>query len=169
VVLSNSETTLPSSLVNKVFDLFLGAPARDWSAEFLAQSKATRETRKDNAQKLEAERVQNTRPSLPLERYAGSYAGVMYGEAKITEENGKLVLRLVRSPNFVGDLEHWQYDTFRVKWRSSIVYPFPRGFVTFTLDARGRVDEMKIDVPNPDFDFKELEFKRAQESAGASR
>jgi hypothetical protein len=89
----------------------------------------------------------------------------MYGEAKVVEENGRLVLRLAHSPNFVGDLEHWQYDTFRVKWREGIVYPFPKGFVTFTLNARGQVDEMKIDVPNPDFDFKELEFKRAEDSA----
>ncbi len=164
VVLSNSETVLPSSLVNRVFDLYLGVPLRDWSAEFLAQRKASMEARKDDEKKLEAARAKNTQPSLPLERYAGSYAGEMYGEAKIMEENGKLVLRLIPSPNFVGDLEHWQYDTFRVKWRSSIVYPFPKGFVTFTLNARGQVDEMKIDVPNPDFDFKELEFKRAQES-----
>ena len=164
VVLSNSETVLPSSLVNRVFDLFLGVPFRDWSAEFLAQRKATREARKDDEKKLEAERAKNTQPSLPLERYAGSYTGQMYGEAQVTEENGRLVLRLVHSPNFVGDLEHWQYDTFRVKWREGIVYPFPKGFVTFTLNARGHVDEMKIDVPNPDFDFKELEFKRTQDS-----
>ena len=165
VVLSNSETVLPSSLVNRVFDLFLGVPRRDWSAEFLAQRMAAREAGKDNEQKLENERAKNTQPSLPLARYGGSYAGEMYGEAKIIEENGKLVLRLIPSPNFVGDLEHWHYDTFRVKWRSSIVYPFPKGFVTFTLNARGQINEMKLDVPNPDFDFKELEFKRAPDSA----
>ncbi len=55
---------------------------------------------------------------------------------------------------------YWHFDTFRVKWRDSIVYPFTRGFVTFTLNAQGKIDEMKVDVPNPDFNFKELEFKR---------
>jgi hypothetical protein len=64
-------------------------------------------------------------------------------------------------------LEHWQYDTFRVKWREGISYPFPKGSVTFTLYAQGKVDEMKIDVPNPDFDFKELEFKRVHQSQAA--
>jgi CubicO group peptidase (beta-lactamase class C family) len=165
VILSNSETALPSILMNKVFDVFLGVPRRDWSAELLARTKAAKEAGADEEKKLEAERAKNTKPSLPLEKYAGSYTGQMYGEAKVTEENGKLVIRLVHSPNFVGDLEHWQYDTFRIKWRESVVYPFPKGFVTFTLNARGQVDEMKIDVPNPDFDFKELEFKRAQDSA----
>jgi hypothetical protein len=32
------------------------------------------------------------------------------------------------------------------------------------IDSQGRVSEMKIDVPNPDFDFTELEFKRVPES-----
>jgi len=84
----------------------------------------------------------------------------------VTEENGQLVLRLTPAPNFVGDLEHWQYDTFRVKWRDSVSYPFPRGFVTFVLNAQGQIAEMKIDVPNPDFDFKELELKRTAAVAG---
>lgn len=74
------------------------------------------------------------------------------------------MLRFSPAPNFVGDLEHWHYDTFRVKWRDQIVYPFPKGFVTFTLDAQGAVGEMKIDLSNPDFNFDELEFKRVPES-----
>ena len=46
-------------------------------------------------------------------------------------------------------------------------YPFPRGWVTFTLDPQGKVSEMKLDVPNPDFDFKELELKRAASARAA--
>jgi hypothetical protein len=89
----------------------------------------------------------------------------MYGEARVSVDEGRLVLRLAPAANFVGDLEHWHYDTFRIKWRESVSYPFPRGFVTFILGARGQVDEMKIDVPNPDFDFTELEFKRRPDAA----
>ena len=70
------------------------------------------------------------------------------------------------APNFVGDLEHWHFDTFRIKWRASIVYTFPKGFVTFTLNRQGKVDEIKIDVPNPDFEFKELELKRVTDGLG---
>jgi CubicO group peptidase (beta-lactamase class C family) len=168
VVLTNSETPLASLMVNKVFDVFLGVPKRDWSAEFLERTKAAKETAAAEEKKIEAERVPNTKPSLSLEKYVGSYTGEMFGEAKIELENGKLVIRLIPSPNFVGDLEHWQYDTFRVKWRASVVYPFPKGFVTFILNARAQVDEMKLDVPNPDFDFKELEFKRRQAATASA-
>jgi len=55
-----------------------------------------------------------------------------------------------------------------VQWRESVVYPFPKGFVTFTLDAHGQVAEMKLDDPNPDFDFTELEFKRRSEEKQTS-
>jgi hypothetical protein len=46
-------------------------------------------------------------------------------------------------------------------------YPFPRGSVTFTLNARGEVEKMMIDCPNPDFDFKELDFSRVAEAKAA--
>jgi CubicO group peptidase (beta-lactamase class C family) len=160
VVLTNSETPLQAFLYYKVFDVFTGAPARDWSAEYAARVKAAREREEAEAGKLEAARVAGTRPSLPLAAYAGAYGGQMYGDASVTEENGRLVVRLLPSPAYVGDLEHWHFDTFRIKWRESVVYPYPRGWVTFQLDPHGKVSEMKIDVPNPDFDFKELEFKR---------
>jgi len=150
-------------VIDKIFDVFLGVPKRDWSAEGLAREKLGREAAKAEAQQLENSRASNTKPSLPLAAYTGTYTGAMYGDAKVTEENGTLVVRLMASPNFVGDIEHWHFDTFSVKWRGSIVYPFGRGFVSFVIDPKAKVAEMKIDVPNPDFDFKELEFKRVPE------
>jgi len=91
------------------------------------------------AKKVEDERVKGTKPSLPLEQYAGAYADEMYGEATVTEAEGKLVFRY--SPAFTGELEHWNYDTFRVKWANPTV---PEGLVTFTLNAQGKVEEIKV-------------------------
>ena len=162
VVLTNSETSLSTVLVNKTVDIFLGLPERDWSGEYLARAKLNEEANRAAAKKVEDSRIADTKPSLPLSAYAGTYTGSLYGDAKVTEENGKLVLQFAPSPLFAGDLEHWNFDTFRVKWRDTIVYPFPKGFVTFSLNPQGKVEEMKIDVPNPDFDFKELEFRRNQ-------
>ena len=164
VVLTNSETPLQAFLYYKIFDVFTGAPARDWSADYMARVRAARERDEAETKKVEAARVADTKPSLPLSAYAGAYGGPMYGDAKVTEENGRLVVRLLPSPAYVGDLEHWHFDTFRIKWRESVVYPYPRGWVTFHLDHQGKVSEMKIDVPNPDFDFKELEFKRSPDA-----
>ena len=162
VVLTNSETPLSSIIANKVIDQFLGVPERDWSRDFMARSGESAAAARAAAKKIEDARVPNTKTSLPLAAYAGTYTGAMYGDAKVTLEDGKLVLRLVPSQFFVGDLEHWHFDIFRIKWRDSVVYPFPKGFVMFTLNPKAEVDEMKLDVPNPDFDFKELELKRVR-------
>jgi CubicO group peptidase (beta-lactamase class C family) len=71
VVLTNSETPLASLLVNKVFDVFLGVPKRDWSAEALERAKKAKEAAEAEEAKVEAARVKDTKPSLALERYAG--------------------------------------------------------------------------------------------------
>jgi hypothetical protein len=53
-----------------------------------------------------------------------------------------------------GDLEHWQYDTFRSIWRQR---DQGKTLVTFGLDVDGKVDEMKV---------QELaEFKRKPETS----
>ncbi len=162
VVLTNSETGVNTIVQNKIFDVFLDAPKRDWSAERLERSKQTKIKQAEEDAKLVAARVANTKSSLSLKDYAGSYVDQLYGNATVAEENGKLVLRFVQSPNFVADLEHWHYDTFQIKWRPSVAYNFPRGLVTFTIDKMGKTDEMKIDQPNNDFWFYELEFHRSK-------
>lgn len=160
VVLTNSETQVNVVMQNKIFDVFLGVPKRDWSAEYLARVTAGRaaEARLDDLKV--AARVKDTKPSLDLSGYAGTYNAQLYGDATVSVENGKLVLRLTKSPNLVADLDHWHYDTFEIHWRPSTVYNFPRGFVTFTLNGEAKTDEMKIDQPNNDFWFYELEFRR---------
>lgn len=114
--------------------------------------KSLRERAQAAAKKAEGERAKDTKPSLPLAQYAGAYKDGMYGEATVTETNGKLSLRY--SPAFTGELEHWHYDNFRVKWANPIV---TESLVTFTLNAQGKVDEIKV----PEI----ADFKRVPESA----
>jgi CubicO group peptidase (beta-lactamase class C family) len=160
VVLTNSESSLAPVMTNKVFDVFLGVPKRDWSKEILDRTNLGKQTEIDEAKKVEASRILNTKPTLPISNYVGTYSSQMYGDVTISEENGHLVLRLVPAPNFVADLEHWHYDTFQIKWQREVVYNFPKGFVTFTLDGNGKTDELKINQPNSDFWFYELDLKR---------
>ena len=163
VVLTNSEAGAYNVMQYKILDVLTGAPERDWNAEMLASKEKSDERDAEVLKKLEASRVPNTKTSLDLKDYAGTYSGKLYGDATVSEENGKLVLRLKPAPNFVADLEHWHYDTFRIHWRPSVAYNFPMtGFVTFTIDEKGKTDELKIDQPNNDFWFYELEFNRKE-------
>jgi hypothetical protein len=101
--------------------------------------------------KAEADRVPNTQPSLALDKYAGTFQSEMYGEIKVALENDKLVLR--RGSNFTGDLQHWNYDTFRVVWRDPIQ---GKGFINFRLNTQGKADVINLEglseftrVPEP--------------------
>ncbi|MEP6703954.1 MAG: serine hydrolase [Acidobacteriota bacterium] len=162
VVLTNSESPAFAVMMNKIRDVFVNAPKRDWNAEAVEQVKANKASADLERQKVDAARAPNTKPSLPTAGYAGTYSDKLYGDVIVSEENGRLVMRFGSSPNFVADLEHWHYDTFQIKWRPSVAYNFPRGFVTFTIDKNGKTDEMKIDQPNNDFWFYELSPKRVK-------
>ena len=140
VVLANQNgSVLCMPLFNRILDSYLGAPARDWSAEMLATMNKLEAQGRAAAAKAEAERVTGTKPSLALEKYAGEYGNDMYGDATVSFENGTLTMR--RGPNFIGTLEHWHYDVFRVTWNDRTM---GRQFVSFTLDPKGQVADMKI-------------------------
>ncbi len=69
------------------------------------------------------------------------------------------MLRLLPNPDLVADLEPLQYDTFLLRWRKNLAW-FGKGTATFVLDRTGAVEQMKLDVPNDDLWFYELEMKR---------
>lgn len=161
VVLTNSEGPGFAIMMNKIRDVLVNAPKRDYNAEAAERTNRDKTEAEAEMKRVDATRVPNTKPTLALSAYAGKYSDKMYGDISVSEENGKLVMRFLPSPNFVADLEHWHFDTWVIKWRPSVAYNFPRGFVTFTIDKNGKPDEMKIDQPNNDFWFYELHPKRA--------
>ena len=162
VILTNNESPTFQIMMNKIRDVFVNAPKRDWNEEAKSVMAAGKTASDEEIKKVDAARVPNTKPTLATAGYAGSYTSQMYGDVIVAEENGKLVMRLGPAPNFVADLTHWHYDTFQIHWRPSVNYNFPRGFVTFTIDKNGKTDQLKIDQPNNDFWFYELELKRTK-------
>lgn len=140
VVLTNlTSSSLQTALMYRVFDALLGVPETDWSAEHLALSARSAARSAERAAELEAARIPGTRPSLPLEAYAGTYADSLYGEVRVALEGEGLVLRY--STDYVADLEHWHQDVFRAAWRRA---GFGHSFVTFQLDERGRVPTLEL-------------------------
>lgn len=149
VILTNLEGSLnqlPRVLAIRVFDAYVGAPERDWSAELLAQQKVADHPWRAREQEMARMRVSGTKPSLPLRSYAGTYSHPAFGEVTVTEESGALVLRF--PPATTGDLEHWHHDVFRVHWRlrePSPAWMDPRELLTFLLDVGGDVDALRIE------------------------
>lgn len=141
VVIANlSSSNLQHALMYTVLDRLMGLPERDWSAEYLALQRRAEARGEERSAEREAARVAGTSPSLPLEAYAGTYEQELFGEMRMRLEDGRLVLDY--NPEYVADLEHWHFDTFRAVWRRP---GHGSAFVTFTLGPDGKVTEMEVD------------------------
>jgi CubicO group peptidase (beta-lactamase class C family) len=157
VILTNMNgTSLPTALMFRVFDAYIGAPQKDWSAELRKTIKGLEDQGKAAQKKLEESREKGTQPSLSLEKYVGTYKDDAVGDAKVTLVNGKLVLH---TPGFVADLEHWHYNTFRATFRETVI--LGKVLATFTLSPQGKPDLLNISDMN-------LGFKRAPDEAKAA-
>ena len=156
VILTNNINSLPSCLSYEILDEYLGVTdQKDWMGIFLQfkkdDEKATERAQVDD----EATRIPNTKPTLKLDAYCGTYSSEMYGDVVITLGNTDLLkIDFKPTPLFKGTLSHWHYDTFELAWSTQMM--LPKGKVTFVLGSDGKPEELKIVVDNPDFDFTEL-------------
>jgi CubicO group peptidase (beta-lactamase class C family) len=150
VILTNMNgSTLPTVLMYRTFDLHLKAPPKDWNADRRKAYEGLVQQGREAQKRLEAQRVSGTKPSLPLSQYVGVYADSMYGDARVRDEGGKLIL--TRGPAFVADLEHWHFDTFRANWRARSL---GKTFVSFRLGATGKAEELAMDLGGAPTAFK---------------
>jgi CubicO group peptidase (beta-lactamase class C family) len=95
-------------LMYSVFDLYNGGKGRDWSADL----KPLFERRPSLAGNAGAQRTTSA-PSLPLERYAGTYVDSAYGEIRVTFENGALRAAVVTDPPAA--LQPFNMEVFRIQ------------------------------------------------------
>jgi CubicO group peptidase (beta-lactamase class C family) len=135
-VLANLDhAELRHALMYRIFDLYSGNPERDWSADVLALFAGARGA---TAPAAAQPRAEVPRPSLPLERYAGTYADSTYGAVDVTLAGGELHARFGKED--LGILKPWEYESFRA------LGPPPmerRQLVTFVPDGRGGVASLQ--------------------------
>jgi CubicO group peptidase (beta-lactamase class C family) len=139
-VLANLDhAELRHALMYRVFDLYGNGPGRDWNAEVKALYDSIGSEAEQKRAELEKERIAGTRPSLPLASYAGSYSDPLAG--KISVSAGGEGLRLRYGPGLEGVLEHWNYDSFRIRWDKRWR---GRAFVIFRLGRDGEVEALEV-------------------------
>jgi CubicO group peptidase (beta-lactamase class C family) len=151
-VLTNQESEEAFSAVTyDIIDRFMEAPKTDWVDAFLKlRAREAAEIAK-TVDQGNAARNASSKPSLALEKYAGTYEDAWYGDIGISLEAGTLVMQFAHTPSLVGDLEHWQYDTFVVRWRDRETRA--DAFVSFALDPDGNVEQAKMRTVSPETDF----------------
>ena len=158
-VLTNQESGEAFEAISwRLLDHFLGAAPTDWAAAYkVVKARGDSAIRADERSAV-AKRDSTSRPSLALEKYAGTYRDAWYGDVTIALESGKLVMRFSHSPSLTGDLEHFQYDTFIARWRDRELRA--DAYVSFALKPDGSIDQVKMVPVSPatdfSFDFQDL-------------
>src|SRR6266446_6276964 len=160
VILTNAEEDVAfDAILFHVLDSYFGSGKTDWIGVLHDAEVSSQKEAEEEVKKRAAGRASNSRPSLALEQYAGKYEDKWYGPANLRMENGKLVFSLEHTPTAVGELEHWQYDTFKTHWRDRTVED---AFVTFSLNANGGIDHFTMVAVSPladfSFDYQDLFF-----------
>lgn len=161
-VLTNQESgSAFNSIAYRVLDHFLEAPSVDYPRIYRTVEARSAATNAATVKGAMATRALNSRPSLPLAKYAGVYADPWYGDVAIALEGGKLLIRFTHTPELTGELEHWQYDTFIARWKARELRA--DAYVTFALNPDGTVDQVKMRAVSPEtdfsFDFQDLLLK----------
>lgn len=160
VVLTNQESGAAFNAVTyRVLDAYLNGNAKtDWVAVYDKLVKHAQGNADESWKKHEAARNVNSKPSLPLLNYAGTYSDPWYGDIVISDEGGKLRLRFSKTKQLIGTMTPWQHDTFVVRWDDRALNA--DAFVNFALDVDGNIREMRMQPISPltdfSFDFQDL-------------
>ncbi|MDE2754394.1 MAG: serine hydrolase [Gemmatimonadota bacterium] len=148
-VLANGSMWMPyyphREIAAWVFARLLGAPERDWHGEIMARTREIEAQVEAALAAQDAARIPGTAPSLPLERYTGSYEHEYGGQAHVElNDEGGLRVHFGQPGSFSGDMEHWHHDVFRLYYDGGDGQAYGSSFVTFTLGPQGSVSRMDM-------------------------
>jgi CubicO group peptidase (beta-lactamase class C family) len=148
-------------LMYELLDHYLGLPADTWPEKIRAQ-KTQRIQEALKAFQTAAAKPAKVGPSLTLDRYVGTYTDPWYGNIEVSKSRDGLAIDFKSTPRMGGALEHWQYDTFTTRFDDKTIEP---AYVTFGLDADGKVERVTLQPVSPladfSYDYRDLLFTPA--------
>jgi len=148
----------------ELLDHYLGFDRNDWPEKYSAY-KQERLAGAMKALDSKSAKPAKVGPSLALDRYAGVYTDPWYGDIEVGVRDRTLTIDFKSTPRMGGKLEHWQYDTFVTRFDDKTIEP---AYVTFALDADGRIERITMKAVSPladfSYDYHDLLFKPAARS-----
>jgi hypothetical protein len=158
IEINSEDGEIIRGLMCELLDHYLGLPRTDWTARFKAE-KQRKIAEALSTLKTQTAKPAGVGPSLPVERYAGTYADPWYGNIEVTAAGGKLRIDFKSTPDMGGTLEHWQYDSFITRFDDKTIEP---AYVTFGLNSDGKVDRVTLKAVSPladfSYDYQDLLF-----------
>lgn len=158
VVLTNGMESPTSAITNYTLDAFLNVEETDWSTKDLErlERRKKRDTRIEDRKNA---RVLDTKASLGVEKYTGTYKSDIYGNIIVAHVDNQLTLDFEYSPDLKATLSHWHYDVWKINWDKEQAW-FKFGTVKFNMDNNLKILGMDFDIPNNDIFFEELKPMR---------
>ncbi|QYF86867.1 serine hydrolase [Brevundimonas sp. PAMC22021] len=160
-IFSNAEESLLlRALRSGIADLCMDKGGFDWIADSKKLEAEGTQKSLAAAAEIDAKQKAGARPSLPLDRYVGTWRDPWYGDIVISRQGRGLWLDFTHTPALKGPLEPYDGETFRTR------FPDKReedAFITFALrDGRPETATMKGVSPDIDFsyDYQDLRLTR---------
>jgi CubicO group peptidase (beta-lactamase class C family) len=160
-ILTNAESGGSlNALQYQLLERYLGAGKTDWIGAVAAVEEENHAKEMARLATAKAARAAKSQPSLPRASYDGDYQDPWYGIATIRHVGGKQLLSLSRTPDLTGELEHYQHDTFIVRWKERNFNA--DAYVSFALNPDGSIERMKMQPISTEtdfsYDFQDLNF-----------
>ena len=162
VILSNlNGNGVPSIVLYNIIDRLLGLDQIDWNKRVRDQiSKAKAEAEKQNKEE-DKERKLNTKPSHPLEDYAGDYENPAYGTISVVKDGDAIKMK---TSIFESPLAHYHYDIFQLN--TEVLGQEVKQKVAFATDLKGNISSLSVQL---EASVKDIVFIRAVEKKMTER
>jgi len=154
VILTNQQSGYAfNAIYLQILNEYLELPEKDWVVYYHDKQQARQAKEKVRLAKAADLVDKNSRHSLTLKAYAQTYVDNWYGDIDITYKNNQLSMQFGNTPELKGSLEHYQHNTFIVRWHDRSLEA--DAFVNFHLNEEGGIEyaTMKAVSHATDFSF----------------
>ncbi|MFK5894352.1 MAG: serine hydrolase [Pseudomonadota bacterium] len=160
VVYTNQQSRIArQAIMSSILEAYLTESKTDWGVRLdkVAQDKINK-----SKEIIASNKIINFTPTGNLSRYAGTFKDSWFGDVEISENNGVLYFRSVRSERLKGEMVAYQHDQFIVRWDDRSLEA--DAYIKYLSNYNGEPTHfiMKAISPLTDFsfDFQDLNLKR---------
>ena len=154
VILTNQQSgSAFNAIYHQILNEYLELSDKDWTVYYHEKQQKSIANEQKRLAKVADAVNKNSVHSLALRDYAKTYVDNWYGEIHVSFKNNKLHMQFGNTPELKGTLEHYQHNTFIVRWHDRTLEA--DAFVNFNLNEEAGIKyaTMKAVSHATDFSF----------------
>ncbi|KGJ97505.1 serine hydrolase [Colwellia psychrerythraea] len=161
VILTNQQSGYAfNAIYLQILNEYLELPEKDWVDFYHKKQQKSKAKEQKRLAKMADSVQKNSAHSLALRDYADTYVDNWYGEIDISFKNNKLHMQFANTAALKGTLEHYQHNTFIVRWHDRTLEA--DAFVNFNLNEDGGINYVTMKAVSRatdfSFDFHDLKL-----------